>query len=42
MNELKIGIGIDLGGTAIKYGLVDSEGKVYWNSKKPSNAKSSS
>lgn len=42
MNEHKIGIGIDLGGTAIKYGLVDIEGKVYWNSKKPSNAKSSS
>lgn len=38
----RIGIGIDLGGTAIKYGLVDIEGKVYWNSKKPSNAKSSS
>ena len=37
----KVGIGIDLGGTAIKYGLVTEDGTVVWNSKKPTNANSS-
>lgn len=38
----KVCIGIDLGGTEIKYGIVDIEGNVYWNSKKPTKALSSS
>jgi len=36
------GIGIDLGGTSIKYGLVGQNKKVYWNSKKPTKAQTSS
>ena len=38
----KVCIGIDLGGTEIKYGIVDIEGNVFWNSKKPTKALSSS
>ena len=37
----KVGIGIDLGGTAIKYGLVTEDGTIIWNSKKPTKANSS-
>lgn len=37
----KVGIGVDLGGTDIKYGLVAINGLVIWNSKKPTNANSS-
>lgn len=37
----KVGIGIDLGGTAIKYGLVTEDGTIVWNSKKPTKANSS-
>jgi len=37
----KVGIGVDLGGTAIKYGLVAEDGTILWNTKKPTNAKSS-
>ncbi len=35
------GIGIDIGGTSIKYGIVNIEGKVYWEAKKPTKAKTS-
>ena len=35
------GIGIDIGGTFIKYGIVNTEGKVYWEAKKPTKAKTS-
>lgn len=34
MNEHKIGIGIDLGGTEIKYGLVALKGKCIGTQKK--------
>lgn len=35
---MNAGIGIDLGGTAIKYGVVGVNGEVYWSSEKPTNA----
>lgn len=31
----KVGIGIDIGGTSIKYGLVSSKGEIYWSAEKP-------
>ncbi|MDO5980049.1 ROK family protein [Flavivirga spongiicola] len=40
MNE-NIGIGIDLGGTSIKSGLVSSTGKILWESKRPTKANTS-
>ncbi len=38
---MTVSIGIDIGGTAIKYGLVGVNGKVFWRSEKPTRAKSS-
>ncbi|MEQ9289631.1 MAG: ROK family protein [Cyclobacteriaceae bacterium] len=35
----QVAIGLDIGGTSIKYGLVSSEGKVYWESRRPTLAK---
>ncbi|MEM7367953.1 MAG: ROK family protein [Bacteroidota bacterium] len=35
------GIGIDIGGTSIKYGIVNQAGRVYWEAKKPTNAQTS-
>ncbi|MCG8306883.1 MAG: ROK family protein [Cytophagales bacterium] len=35
----RIGMGIDIGGTSIKYGLVSSEGEIYWESQRPTLAK---
>lgn len=35
MEHNKVGIGIDIGGTSIKYGLVDDCGKVIWHSERP-------
>ncbi|MCD0472341.1 ROK family protein [Flavobacterium sp. JAS] len=34
-------IGVDIGGTIIKYGLIDTSGKLIWASNKPTNAKTS-
>jgi glucokinase len=36
-----IGIGIDIGGTFIKYGIVDAKGKAYWETKRPTQAQTS-
>lgn len=36
-----VGIGIDIGGTSIKFGLVDLDGKGLWESKVPTMAKTS-
>ena len=36
--KAKVGIGIDLGGTAIKYGLVDENGNILWRAEKPTKA----
>ncbi|WP_242203536.1 ROK family protein [Aestuariivivens insulae] len=33
-----VGIGIDIGGTMIKYGLVDIQGQLVWASEKPTEA----
>lgn len=38
MNK-QVGIGIDLGGTSIKYGLVNSSSVVLWSAKRPTPAK---
>ncbi|MDW3652553.1 MAG: ROK family protein [Bacteroidia bacterium] len=38
---IQAGIGIDLGGTSLKYGIVDIARKVHWESKRPSKAKTS-
>lgn len=38
---MKVAIGIDIGGTAIKYGLVGVDGSVFWSSERPTRAKSS-
>ncbi|MFT4536715.1 MAG: glucokinase [Saprospiraceae bacterium] len=37
----QVGIGIDIGGTSIKYGIVNIEGTIEWEAQKPSNAQSS-
>ena len=37
----KVGIGIDIGGTAIKYGLVTNKGEILWSSEKPTEGCSS-
>lgn len=36
-----IGIGIDLGGTSIKYGIVNGDSKILWNAQKPTLANTS-
>jgi glucokinase len=41
-NDDKAAIGIDLGGTAIKYALVNMMGQIYKESQRPSNAQSES
>jgi len=40
MNQ-EVAIGIDLGGTSIKYGIVNSNGVILWNAKKATPAKTS-
>ena len=37
----KVGVGIDIGGTSIKYGLVTSRGEILWSSEKPTEGNSS-
>ncbi|MFB9056892.1 ROK family protein [Mariniflexile ostreae] len=37
--EEHVGIGVDLGGTSIKYGLVNTKSDIIWSSKKPTPAK---
>jgi len=41
MNETACSIGIDLGGTAIKYALVTPQGDIIWQNSRPSLARSS-
>lgn len=36
-----VGIGIDIGGTSIKYGLVNTSGDILWDSTKPTLARTS-
>jgi len=38
MADVKMAIGIDLGGTDIKAGLIDSNGQIHLNKKKPTDA----
>lgn len=37
----QVGIGIDIGGSSIKYGIVDIEGKVAWKNQRSSKAQTS-
>ena len=37
----QVAIGIDIGGTSIKYGIINKQGKVLWEHKRPTKANTS-